>query len=74
MRIDAHQHYWKISRDDYGWITPDIPTLYRDFLEEDLVKHLKNCNINKTIVVQAAPTVEETKFILSLSKDRKSVV
>ena len=20
MRIDAHQHYWKIDRGDYGWI------------------------------------------------------
>ncbi|RCW64273.1 amidohydrolase family protein [Saliterribacillus persicus] len=74
MRIDAHQHYWKISRDDYGWITPDIPTLFRDFLEEDLVPHLKNCNIDKTIIVQAAPTIEETEFILSLSDNSESII
>lgn len=74
MRIDAHQHYWKINRDDYGWITPDIPTLYRDFLEEDLVRHLRDYEIDKTIVVQAAPTYEETEFILSLSDDATSVI
>ncbi|MBM7572444.1 amidohydrolase family protein [Aquibacillus albus] len=74
MRIDAHQHYWKISRDDYGWITPEITTLYRDFLEEDLVNHLKDCGIDKTIVVQAAPTIEETEFILSLSERSESII
>lgn len=74
MRIDAHQHYWKISREDYGWITPDMPTLYRNFYEEDLREHLKNSNIDKTIVVQAAPTIEETEFILSLSDHAESVV
>lgn len=73
MRIDAHQHYWKINRDDYGWITPDIPVLHRDFFEKDLVEHLKKSGIDKTIVVQAAPTIEETEFLLSLSDHSTSI-
>jgi len=36
MRIDAHQHYWKIDRGDYGWITPDIKPLYRNFMPDHL--------------------------------------
>ncbi|WP_179107303.1 amidohydrolase family protein [Sediminibacillus massiliensis] len=74
MRIDAHQHYWKISRGDYGWITPEVPVLYRDFLEEDLAPFLKKCDIDKTIVVQAAPTAEETNFLLSLSDQTDSII
>ena len=31
MQIDAHQHYWSISRNDYGWINKELPILYRDF-------------------------------------------
>ncbi|WEG11084.1 amidohydrolase family protein [Pullulanibacillus sp. KACC 23026] len=73
MRIDAHQHYWKINRADYGWITPDIPVLYRDFMVNDLKKHLEENNIDKTIVVQAAPTIEETEFILDLSTHSTSI-
>jgi L-fuconolactonase len=73
MRIDAHQHYWKISRGDYGWITPDLPVLYRDFLVSDLKKHLEENKIDKTIVVQAAPTIEETEFILDLSTHSDSI-
>lgn len=74
MRIDAHQHYWKISRNDYGWITPDLSVLYRDFLINDLKIHLDKNKIDKTIVVQAAPTIEETEFILDLSTYSDSIV
>lgn len=73
MRIDSHQHYWKIDRNDYGWILPEIPKLYRNFLEEDLKPHLEKNKIDKTIVVQAAPTIEETEFLLSLSNESETI-
>ena len=65
MRIDAHQHYWKMDRGDYGWITPELPVLYRDFLPNDLLPHLHQHNLDQTIVVQAAPTLEETDYLLA---------
>ena len=27
--IDAHQHFWRPARGDYGWLTPDLVPLYR---------------------------------------------
>lgn len=66
MRIDAHQHYWKLSRRDYRWLTPELPILYRDFMPSDLMEQLHKHGISRTVVVQAAPTVEETVFLLSL--------
>lgn len=74
MRIDAHQHYWSISRTDYGWITEDLPVLYRNYLPEDLDVHLKKHNIDGTIVVQAAPTIEETEYILTLADQSDSIL
>lgn len=68
MRIDAHQHYWRIDRGDYGWITPEIPVLYRDFMPADLKPHLEKHRLDGSIVVQAAPTIEETDYILSLAE------
>lgn len=68
MRIDAHQHFWRIQRGDYGWITPDLPQLYRDFLPDDLLPHLERHRIDQTILVQAAPTIAETEFLLKLSE------
>lgn len=67
IRIDSHQHFWKPERGDYGWLSPDLPSLYRDFLPEDLLPYLEKLGIEKTILVQAAPTVEETRFLLSLA-------
>ncbi|MDQ0338324.1 L-fuconolactonase [Caldalkalibacillus uzonensis] len=66
MRIDAHQHFWKLERGDYFWLTPELEEIYRDFLPQDLKSHLERCGIEKTIVVQATSTVEETEFLLSL--------
>lgn len=69
MTIDAHQHFWKVDRGDYGWLTPELKPLYRDFLPEDLVPLLEENGVNKTILVQAAPTEEETYFMLKLAEE-----
>lgn len=73
-KIDSHQHYWSVDRGDYGWLTPETGILYRDYLPSDLKDELGNCGIDRTIVVQAAPSIEETEFMLGLqSLDDKIV-
>ncbi|MGO4180336.1 amidohydrolase [Paenibacillus sp. TAF43_2] len=74
MRIDSHQHYWKIERGDYGWITPDIPVLYRDFLPQHLEPHLNKHKLDGTIVVQAAATLAETDYLLTLSESSDTIL
>jgi L-fuconolactonase len=73
MKIDAHQHYWKPSRGDYGWLTPDKGPIYRDFMPEDLAPYLAKHGIDRTILVQAAPTAAETEFLLQLAVATPSV-
>ena len=62
MRIDAHHHLWTLSRGDYGWLTPELAPIYRDFRLSDLRPHLAAAVIEGTILVQAAPTEAETRF------------
>ena len=69
LRIDAHQHFWKLSRGDYDWITPDLPILNRDFNPDDLIPLLKRAEIDGTILVQATDTVSETEYMLSLADE-----
>lgn len=69
MRIDSHQHFWKVSRGDYGWMSPSVPVLFRDYFPEDLEPSLAKHRINKTILVQAAPTLAETDFLLHLAQN-----
>jgi L-fuconolactonase len=68
MRVDAHQHFWRIDRGDYGWLTPDLPNLYRDYLPEDLAPLLAKGRIERTVLVQAAESVAETEFMLRLAE------
>lgn len=73
MRIDAHQHYWITSRTDYGWLQPSLGRIYADFMPERLKPSLKKHGIGKTVIVQAAPTVEETEFLLQIADREPSV-
>jgi len=74
-RIDAHQHYWKLSRGDYDWMqAPDLQPLRRDFLPEHLLPELNSQRIDKTVLVQAAPTVQESDFLLELAERESSVL
>ena len=65
--IDSHQHFWRIDRGDYGWLTRALAPIYRDFGPDDLAPLLARHRIARTILVQAAPTVAETAFLLSLA-------
>ena len=67
MYVDSHQHFWKLSRGDYSWMTPDMKVLYKDFFPQDLEPLIKDKNITQTVIVQAADTVAETEFTLSLA-------
>lgn len=67
MIIDAHQHFWQLARGDYGWLTPELGPLYRDFMPDDLVPLIAQSNVAGTVLVQAAPTVAETKFLLEIA-------
>jgi L-fucono-1,5-lactonase len=67
--IDSHQHFWRLDRGDYGWLTPALAPIYRDFLPGHLAPQLAEAGVGATILVQAAATVEETRFMLELARD-----
>ena len=74
MIIDSHQHYWNPARGDYGWMDgPGLEHLRRVILPVDIEAHLKNFGIDKTVLVQAAPTVNETEYMLGLADATPSV-
>ena len=74
MIVDAHQHFWQVARGDYGWLTPDLEPLFRDFMPGDLAPHLAAHGIDGTVLVQAAPTVAETAFLLELAEREPAIL
>ena len=73
MKIDAHQHFWDIERGDYGWLTPDLKPLYKNFTPADLQPLLKTNDVDGTVLVQAAPTLAETRYMMSLATDNEFI-
>jgi L-fuconolactonase len=67
MRLDAHQHFWKYSPADYGWINDKMAPLRRDFLPQDLQPLLAAEGLDGSIAVQARQSLEETRWLLELA-------
>lgn len=74
MKIDAHQHFWALERGDYGWLTPELAPLYRDFSPNELAPILRANGVEGTVLVQAAPTVAETEYLLELADNNSFVL
>jgi len=72
--VDAHHHVWSLARGDYGWLTPSLAPIYRDYPLADLRPHLAAAGIVTTILVQAAPTVAETRFLLDVARRSEGLV
>lgn len=66
-RIDAHQHYWNPGRGDYGWMPPDDPVLSRPYGPSELEPQIAAQGIEGTVLVQAAPTIHETEYMLGIA-------
>lgn len=65
--IDAHVHYWRVGRGDYHWMTPEL-SICRDFLPADAAPLFDAAGIDGIVLVQAAATEAETRFMLSLAE------
>lgn len=73
MLVDAHHHFWKPARGDYGWLSSAPKILQRDYLPSDMTPLLKRFGVERTILVQAAETEAETEFLLDIARDNDFV-
>jgi L-fuconolactonase len=73
VKIDAHQHFWKYSVADYGWINDAMTVLKRDFLPDDLQRMLQSVGFDGSIAVQARQSLEETRWLLELADQNEFV-
>ena len=66
--VDSHIHLWRRARGDYDWLTPDLSEIFRDFGPEDYVSANPGFDTVGAVLVQAAPTVAETEYLLELAQ------
>lgn len=66
--VDAHQHYWQPARGDYAWLAQAPATLQRPFLPADLCHQRQAAGVQFGVLVQAAPTENETRYLFELAQ------
>lgn len=69
MKIDSHQHFWRYSAAEFGWISDAMQAIRRDFSPADLAKAFAPTGFNGAVAVQARQLVEETRWLLQLAKE-----
>src|ERR1700733_12496876 len=73
MIIDLHQHFWKYTAAEYGWIDESKSIIRRDFLPDDLRPLLQAAEVDGVISVQARQSLEETHWLLGLANENKFI-
>lgn len=66
--IDAHHHFWRYAKAEYGWMSDDMAAIRRDFLPPDLEREIRAAGVDGVVTVQARQSVEETAWLLSLAE------
>lgn len=65
--VDAHQHFWDPERFEYTWMTPELASLRRNYLPEDLKPILAAAGVDRTVLVQAHQSLAEAHWLLELA-------
>lgn len=69
--IDAHQHFWRFTAEEYAWIGDAMTLLRRDHLPSD---YEEESGGYETICVQARETTAETEWLLELAAENSWIV
>ena len=67
MRVDAHQHFWRLADRGGAWPPPALAAIHRDFAPGDLAPLLERHGIARTVLVQSMPNEDDTRFMLDLA-------
>ena len=66
MKLDAHQHFWRYSAEEYPWI-PVGSALQNDWLPTDLAALQRPLGFDGSVAVQARQSVAESRWLLELA-------
>ena len=64
MKIDAHQHCWRYTAEEYDWIDDGMAVIRRNFYPADLAPQLAAAGLDGAVAVQSRQCLEETLQLL----------
>ncbi len=66
--VDSHHHFWDLEKFDYPWMGEGSP-LAVNFSPAELKPLINSVGVNYTVVVQAAQSVDETRWLLEIAEE-----
>ena len=69
MKVDAHQHFWRLADREGQWPPASLAAIHRDFGPQDLAPQLQATGVDATVLVQSLPSVADTHWMLSVAAD-----
>ena len=67
--VDSHHHFWDLKLFTYPWMPEGASVLRRDYMPADFRPLLKEAGVDKTVIVQAHQSVEETWWLLKIAHE-----
>jgi L-fuconolactonase len=71
--VDSHQHFWDLERVAYPWLVPAFGPIYRTFTPAELEPQLAAAGVDRTVLVQAANSFEDTDAMLAVAAEHSWV-
>jgi L-fuconolactonase len=67
MNVDAHQHFWNLERVAYPWLSGADGPIFRTIEAPELEPQLREAGMDRTVLVQAANSAEDTAYMLEVA-------
>jgi len=66
-RIDSHLHLVNLDRFQYYWMKSEFTVLRRNYLARDVQPLYEAFDIDRAVLVQAHPSLEETEYLVEVA-------
>ena len=70
MIVDAHHHLWRYKTGFKTWLEDrdELASLRRDFLGDELAGMLRENGVDRTVVVQAEDSLDDSRFMIDAAR------
>jgi L-fuconolactonase len=73
VKIDAHHHLWNLEKAAYPWLDPAYGSICRTIEADELEPLIRAAGIDKTVLVQAMDSYEDTASMLQVASEKEWV-
>jgi L-fuconolactonase len=74
MILDAHQHVWRIGKNDCTWPSAGLPAIHRDFELKEIEDAARMLGVGGSVLVQSQESDRDTDWLIDLAEKSSFVL